>query len=57
MSRPTSDHIVLSSHPHAGQRGTFFAIRWGAPTAAERGPVVASLTDPAQRNEIGRAHV
>ncbi len=53
MSRPTSDHIVLSSHPHAGQRSTFLNIRWGAPTAAERGPVVASLTDPAQRNAIG----
>jgi len=53
MSRPTSDHIVLSSHPQASQRGTFLDIHWGAPTAAERGPVVASLTDPAQRNAIG----
>jgi GTP cyclohydrolase II len=53
MTRRTSDHIVLSSHPGAGRRGVFQAIQWGAPTAAERGPVVASLTDVAQRNAIG----
>jgi GTP cyclohydrolase II len=51
-TRRTSDHIVLSSHP-SGQRGLSHEIRWGAPTAAERGPVVASLTDVAQRNAIG----
>ncbi|MCH2241784.1 MAG: GTP cyclohydrolase II [Aquabacterium sp.] len=28
-------------------------MRWGAATAAERGPVIASLTDAAQRNAIG----
>ena len=51
-----SDHIVLTSHaksPHARRAGSFFDIRWGAPTAIERGPVIASLTDPAQRNVIG----
>jgi GTP cyclohydrolase II len=52
MSNPP-DHIVLSSHPQAGRRGTVFPIRWGAPSATERGPVIASLTDPAQRNAIG----
>ena len=51
-TRRTSDHIVLSSHP-SGQRGLFHEVRWGAPTAAQRGPVIASLTDVAQRNSIG----
>jgi hypothetical protein len=49
--RRSSDHIVLSSHPQ--KRGPFHEIRWGAPTAAERGPIIASLTDLAQRNAIG----
>ncbi len=52
MTRRTSDHIVLSSHPSA-QRKPFFEVHWGAPTAEERGPVVASLTDVTQRNAIG----
>jgi GTP cyclohydrolase II len=52
-TRPTDhQHIVLSSHPSAA-RGRFHEIHWGAPSAAERGPVVASLTDIAQRNAIG----
>jgi GTP cyclohydrolase II len=53
MTRRPSDHIVLSSHPNAQRRGPFYEVRWGAPTAAERGPVIASLTDVAQRNAIG----
>ena len=28
-------------------------IRWGAPTPAERGPIVGTLTDPNRRNAIG----
>ncbi|MBL8525462.1 MAG: GTP cyclohydrolase II [Betaproteobacteria bacterium] len=48
-----ADHIVLTSHPKARRAGAFFDIRWGAPSAVERGPVIASLTDPAQRNAIG----
>ena len=51
--RRTSDHIVLSSHPSAQGGKLRHEIHWGAPTAAERGPVVASLTDVAQRNAIG----
>ena len=54
MTRRTSDHIVLSSHPSAQGRGPFYPIEWGAPTATERGPVIASLTDMASRNAIGR---
>lgn len=48
-------HIVLTSHPaqRPGEGASASAIRWGAATAAERGPVIASLTDPAQRNAIG----
>ena len=42
-------HIKLHSHP-AG-RGSAVPIRWGAASAAERGPVVGTLT--AQRNAIG----
>jgi GTP cyclohydrolase II len=53
VTRRSSDHIVLSSHPNAQRRGPFYEVRWGAPTAAERGPVIASLTNVAQRNAIG----
>jgi len=48
-----SSHIVLTSHPLGRTAGQSPPIRWGAATAAERGPVVASLTNPAQRNAIG----
>ncbi len=46
-----SDHIVLTSHARRDKPAE--PIHWGAPTAAERGPVIASLTDPALRNVIG----
>ncbi|MGQ9371263.1 GTP cyclohydrolase II [Azospirillum sp. ST 5-10] len=45
-------HIVLTSHP-GGSRVRHTPVQWGAPTAAERGPVVASLSDPGHRNAIG----
>ena len=48
-----SDHIVLSSHPKARKHGAFFDIVWGTLNPTERGPVIASLTDLAQRNAIG----
>ena len=44
-------HIILTSHPTGGQKP--IPIRWGAATAAERGPVVASTSDPGRRNAIG----
>jgi GTP cyclohydrolase II len=47
---PKEGHIILASHPVPGQQTT---IRWGAPTAAERGPVVATLIKPEARNVIG----
>ncbi|APV50976.1 hypothetical protein BWI17_15545 [Betaproteobacteria bacterium GR16-43] len=53
MTRRASDHIVLSSHPGAQGPARLHDIHWGKPTAAERGPVIASLTDVAQRNAIG----
>lgn len=47
-----ASHIRLTSHPGAGAP-VRFPIRWGAPAAAERGPVVGSVTRPADRNVIG----
>jgi GTP cyclohydrolase II len=45
-------HIRLTSHP--GKSGAKPpAVRWGAPNAAERGPLVAAPGDPARRNVIG----
>ncbi|MEQ1663760.1 MAG: GTP cyclohydrolase II [Bdellovibrionales bacterium] len=45
-------HIILTSHPgHIFKNSV--PIKWGAPTAMERGPVVASLTDMTARNAIG----
>ncbi len=47
-----SGHIRLTSHP--GSRGPArFPIHWGAPTAAERGPVIATVNAGAHRNAIG----
>jgi GTP cyclohydrolase II len=48
-----ASHIVLTSHPLGRAAGSAPAIHWGAPTAVERGPIVASLSNPAQRNAIG----
>ena len=49
-ARPaTARHIKLHSHP--ASRGAAVPIRWGAVSAAQRGPVVGTLT--AQRNTIG----
>jgi GTP cyclohydrolase II len=45
-------HIVLTSHP--GRRSDKApVVRWGAADPLERGPLVATLTDPARRNVIG----
>jgi GTP cyclohydrolase II len=47
-----SGHIRLTSHP--GSRGpTRFPMQWSAGTAAERGPVVATVNAGADRNAIG----
>ena len=45
-------HIRLLSHPNRhGQKP--LAIRWGAPTPEDRGPLIGTLSDPNQRNVIG----
>jgi GTP cyclohydrolase II len=49
---PGAKHIRLTSHPGQGTSGAP-AIRWGAPTAAERGPVVGTTVNRSQRNVIG----
>ncbi len=43
-------HIQLTSHPQSGAKPP--PVHWGAPTAAERGPVLASLKN-GRRNVIG----
>jgi len=43
-------HIQLTSHPRGGGKAP--PIRWGAATAAERGPLVATLNS-GRRNVIG----
>lgn len=53
MSLPNkTGHIRLTSHPGAGAPPRF-ALRWGAADPRERGPVVGSVTRPADRNAIG----
>ena len=47
-----SKHIMLTSHP-AGRRTKPRAIRWGAATPKERGPIIATVSNPADRNAIG----
>jgi GTP cyclohydrolase II len=47
-----SGHIRLTSHP--GSRGPVrFPMHWGAATAEERGPVVATVNSGGDRNAIG----
>ncbi|HEX4352809.1 MAG TPA: hypothetical protein VHZ95_07850, partial [Polyangiales bacterium] len=45
-------HIRLLSHPGNGAEKPR-PIKWGAATPEERGPLIATLTDPAHRNVIG----
>ena len=47
-----SGHIRLTSHP--GSRGPVrFPLQWGAATATERGPVIATVNSGSDRNAIG----
>ncbi len=50
-NRPT--HIRLTSHPEPNTATARFPIRWGAGTPKERGPIIGSVTTPADRNVIG----
>src|SRR5262245_23138850 len=45
-------HIILTSHPGA-PGGQAAPILWGAATARERGPIVATTANAAHRNAIG----
>ncbi|HEV8680304.1 MAG TPA: hypothetical protein VGQ90_13080, partial [Stellaceae bacterium] len=45
-------HIRLTSHPGGAGEGRT-PLDWGAASAAERGPVVASPAEPRHRNAIG----
>ncbi|MBJ3776549.1 GTP cyclohydrolase II [Acuticoccus mangrovi] len=45
-------HIRLTSHPGSGKKMRF-PIHWGAPTPQERGPIVGTVTEAADRNAIG----
>src|SRR5262245_62030873 len=47
-----TEHIRLTSHPHPAGKARF-PITWGAATAAQRGPIIASVSRPADRNVIG----
>ena len=49
MPARKSRAIHLTSHPGEVRHRTV----WGARTAAERGPIIATLTEPGQRNVIG----
>ena len=50
-NRPT--HIRLTSHPEPGGGVTRWPIAWSANEPRARGPVVGSVTNPADRNVIG----
>ena len=45
-------HIKLTSHPERGESNAI-AIHWGAKDPLTRGPVIATETNPGQRNAIG----
>ncbi len=45
-------HIKLTSHPDETDSPRL-RVQWGAKTAAERGPIVATLSRPEHRNAIG----
>ncbi|WP_296595803.1 GTP cyclohydrolase II [Phenylobacterium sp.] len=52
MSGNRTSHIRLTSHPGAGATSRF-PIHWDAPTARERGPVIATANAGTDRNAIG----
>lgn len=53
MSVPNkTGHIRLTSHPGASSAPRF-PIKWGAADPRERGPIIGTVTRPADRNAIG----
>jgi GTP cyclohydrolase II len=54
MTTPNrTTHIRLTSHPEPQVGAGRFLVRWGAADPAERGPLIGSVTNPADRNVIG----
>ena len=54
MTTPNrSGHIRLTSHPEPGTATARFPIRWGAADPKARGPIIGSVTNPADRNVVG----
>ncbi len=52
MEHAIPRHIRLTSHPEGAGRSAI-PLRWGAASAAERGPVIASPAASRRRNAIG----
>jgi GTP cyclohydrolase II len=52
MTINRTSHVRLTSHPGGGAPSRF-PLLWGSPTAAERGPVVATVNSGSDRNAIG----
>jgi GTP cyclohydrolase II len=52
-SHNRSSHIRLTSHPEPGGAVSRFPVIWGAEMPETRGPIIASTTNPADRNVIG----
>jgi GTP cyclohydrolase II len=52
MSGTRTSHIRLTSHPGTGSASRF-PIHWDAPSARERGPVIATPNAGADRNAVG----
>ena len=52
MSGNRTSHIRLTSHPGTGSASRF-PIHWDAPTARERGPVIATPNSGGDRNAVG----
>jgi len=50
--KPSISPIKLTSHP-GDHNPVRFPLRWGAASARERGPVVATLSTPTDRNAVG----
>ena len=46
-------HVVLTSHPDTLHQQSILPITWGAKTAALRGPLIATHTNPLHKNVIG----
>lgn len=52
LKKKSKGHIILSSHPSVHSAPSL-KIKWGAPSAKERGPIIASLTNIRNRNAVG----